>query len=107
VFDGFPRTIAQAQALDTMLAARARKIDHVIELKVDDKILLDRVEQRIKQGIARPDDNPETLKNRLEVYYKNTAPLLEFYNKQGKVVTLDGMAPIADVTKAIAKVLGA
>ena len=107
VFDGFPRTIAQAQALDTMLAARAKKIDHVIELKVDDKILLDRVEQRIKQGIARPDDNPETLKNRLEVYYKNTAPLLDFYNKQGKVVTLDGMAPIADVTDAIAKVLGA
>src|SRR6185437_10977704 len=104
---GFPRTIAQAQALDTMLAARAKKIDHVIELKVDDKILLDRVEQRIKQGIARPDDNPETLKNRLEVYYKNTAPLLDFYNKQGKVVTLDGMAPIADVTDAIAKVLGA
>jgi adenylate kinase len=105
VFDGFPRTIPQAEALDAMLAQRGKKIDRVIELKVDDKILLDRVEQRIKQGIARPDDNPETLKNRLEVYYKNTAPLLEYYTRQGKVVTLDGMAPIDDVTKAIAKVL--
>jgi adenylate kinase len=106
VFDGFPRTIPQAEALDAMLAKRGKKIDRVIELKVDDKILLDRVEQRIKQGSARPDDNPETLKNRLDVYYKNTAPLLDYYNKQGKVVALDGMAPIDDVTKAIAKVLG-
>jgi adenylate kinase len=106
VFDGFPRTIPQAEALDAMLAKRGKKIDRVIELKVDDKILLDRVEQRIKQGSARPDDNPETLKNRLDVYYKNTAPLLDYYNKQGKVVALDGMAPIDDVTKAIAKALG-
>ena len=58
------------------------------------------------QGIARADDNPATLKNRLDVYYKNTAPLLDFYSKQGKVVTLDGMAPIDEVTKAIATVLG-
>lgn len=105
VFDGFPRTIAQAEALDAMLAKRGKHITRVLELKVDDRILLDRVEQRIKQGIARPDDNPETLKNRLDVYYKNTAPLLDYYNKQGKVVTLDGMAPIADVTKAIAAAL--
>ncbi len=89
-----------------MLAARSQKIDRVLELKVDDDILLDRVEQRIREGIARPDDNPATLKNRLDVYYKNTAPLLDYYSKQGKVVTLDGMAPIADVTKAIASVLG-
>lgn len=106
VFDGFPRTIPQAKALDAMLAARSQKIDRVLELKVDDNILLDRVEQRIREGIARPDDNPATLKNRLDVYYKNTAPLLDYYSKQGKVVTLDGMAPIADVTKAIASVLG-
>ncbi len=106
VFDGFPRTIPQAEALDAMLATRGQKIDRVLELKVNDKILLDRVEQRIKQGTARADDNPATLKNRLEVYYKNTAPLLDYYSKQGKVVTLDGMAPIDDVTKAIATVLG-
>ncbi|OJU58433.1 MAG: adenylate kinase, partial [Alphaproteobacteria bacterium 62-8] len=94
VFDGFPRTIAQAEALDKMLAARGRKIDVVIELKVDDTILLDRVKQRIAEGSARPDDNPETLKNRLDVYYRNTAPLLDYYKKQGKLTTLDGMAPI-------------
>jgi adenylate kinase len=105
VFDGFPRTIPQAEALDAMLATRGQKIDRVLELKVNDKILLERVEQRIKQGVARADDNPATLKNRLEVYYKNTAPLLDYYTKQGKVVTLDGMAPIEDVTKAISNVL--
>jgi adenylate kinase len=104
VFDGFPRTIAQAEALDAMLAKRKRKIDVVIELKVDEAILLARVEQRIKEsgGVARPDDNPETLKARLAVYYKNTAPLLDFYRRQGKVETVDGMAPVDIVTKAIA-----
>jgi adenylate kinase len=104
VFDGFPRTIAQAEALDGMLAKRKRKIDVVIELKVDEAILLARVQQRIKEsgGVARPDDNPETLKARLAVYYKNTAPLLDFYRRQGKVETVDGMAPVDAVTKAIA-----
>jgi adenylate kinase len=104
VFDGFPRTIAQAEALDAMLAKRKRKIDVVIELKVDEAILLARVEQRIKEsgGVARPDDNPETLKARLAVYYKNTAPLLDFYRRQGKLETVDGMAPVDIVTKAIA-----
>ena len=102
VFDGFPRTITQAEALDKLLASRGRKIDLVLDLKVDETILLQRVEQRIKEGTSRPDDNPTTLKNRLEVYRRNTAPLLAFYDKQGKVVTIDGMAPIGEVTKAIA-----
>jgi adenylate kinase len=105
VFDGFPRTTAQAEALDKLLASRGQKIDRVIELKVNDEILLDRVNQRIAQGMSRADDNPETLKNRLSVYYKNTAPLIDFYTKQGKVTSVDGMAPIADVTKAIAAAL--
>jgi adenylate kinase len=106
VFDGFPRTIAQAEALDAMLATRGKKIDAVLELKVDDKVLLDRVEQRIKQGgILRSDDTPETLQHRLGVYYKNTAPLLDYYGKQGKVVTIDGMASIAEVTRNIASAL--
>ena len=107
VFDGFPRTIPQAEALDAMLKGRGRKIDLVIELKVDDAVLIGRVEQRIKEsgGVARADDTPETLKNRLEVYYRNTAPLIEFYKKQGKLVTVDGMAPIEEVTKAVAAVL--
>ncbi|HWA30102.1 MAG TPA: adenylate kinase [Rhizomicrobium sp.] len=107
VFDGFPRTIAQAEALDKLLAGRGQKIDVVIELKVNDEILLERVKQRIAQGQSRPDDNPETLKNRLAVYYKNTAPLVAYYAQQGKVVTVDGMAPIGDVTAAIAKALDA
>jgi adenylate kinase len=107
VFDGFPRTIPQAEALDKLLTGFQRKIDVVIELKVNDEILIERVKQRIAQGMSRPDDNPETLKNRLAVYHKNTAPLLDYYGKQGKVVTIDGMAPIADVTKAIAAALDA
>ena len=105
VFDGFPRTIAQAEALDAMLAKRGKKIDIVLELKVDEAILLSRVQQRIKEGTARADDNPETVKNRLGVYRTQTAPLLEYYGKQGKIVSLDGMAPIGEVTKAIAAAL--
>jgi adenylate kinase len=107
VFDGFPRTIPQAEALDKLLEGRGKKIDLVIELKVDEAVLLGRAEQRVKETVAkggtpRADDTPETVKNRLDVYRKNTAPLVAYYQKQGKVVTVDGMAPIADVTKAIA-----
>ena len=105
VFDGFPRTIPQAEALDRLLAGFHRKIDVVIELKVDDEILIERVRQRIAEGTTRADDNPETLRNRLAVYHKNTAPLVDHYAKQGKVVTIDGMAPIGEVTKAIAAAL--
>jgi adenylate kinase len=106
IFDGFPRTIPQAEALDDMLARRDRKIELVLELKVDDAALIGRAEQRVKDTIAaghppRADDNPETVKARLAVYYKNTAPLLVYYGNQKKVVTVDGMASIADVTKAI------
>jgi len=102
VFDGFPRTIPQAEALDTMLAARGRKIDLVLELKVDDAVLLSRVEARIKAGgVLRSDDTPETLAHRLSVYYKNTAPLIDFYRAQGKLKTVDGMAPMEAVTRAI------
>jgi adenylate kinase len=109
VFDGFPRTIPQAEALDAMLARRGKKIDLVIELKVDDKILIDRVEQRIKDsgGTTRSDDTPETLKARLAVYYKNTAPLLEYYKRQGKLMSVDGMQPIADVTRQIGAAIDA
>jgi adenylate kinase len=107
VFDGFPRTIAQAQALDAMLAERGKKIDLVLELKVDDAVLLSRVEARIKAGgVLRSDDTPETLAHRLGVYYKNTAPLLDFYRAQGKLKTVDGMAPVETVTAQIAQVLG-
>lgn len=107
IFDGFPRTIPQARALDSMLKLRDKQIDLVIELKVDDKVLIDRVNARIAQsgGVARADDNAETLKNRLAVYYQNTAPLLDFYKRQNKLVTVDGMLPIDEVTTAIAGVI--
>jgi adenylate kinase len=106
VFDGFPRTIAQAEALDKMLAERGRKIDLVLELKVDDAALLARVESRIAAGgPLRADDTPETLKKRLEVYYNSTAPLLGYYRNQGKLKTLDGMAPIGEVTAEIGSIL--
>jgi adenylate kinase len=106
VFDGFPRTILQAEALDEMLAQRGRKIDLVLELKVDDAVLLSRVEARIKAGgVLRSDDTPETLAHRLGVYYKNTAPLIGYYQGQGKLKTVDGMAPVEAVTAQIAAIL--
>jgi len=103
IFDGFPRTLAQARALGEMLAKRGQKIDAVIELKVDDAALVGRLESRIREnpGAVRADDTPETLRNRLAVYHKQTAPLLDFYRKQGKLRTVDGMAPIATVADAI------
>jgi adenylate kinase len=106
VFDGFPRTIPQAEALDVMLAERGRKIDLVLELKVDDAVLLSRVQARIKAGgVLRSDDTPETLAHRLGVYYRNTAPLIDFYRGQGKLKTVDGMAPVEAVTAQIAEIL--
>jgi adenylate kinase len=89
-----------------MLAERGRKIDLVLELKVDDAVLLSRVEARIKAGgVLRSDDTPETLAHRLGVYYKNTAPLIDFYRGQGKLKTVDGMAPVEAVTAQIASIL--
>jgi adenylate kinase len=107
VFDGFPRTIPQAEALDVMLAERGRQINLVLELKVNDAVLLSRVEARIKAGgVLRSDDTPETLAHRLGVYYRNTAPLIDFYKKQGKLQTVDGMAPVDNVTAQIDAILG-
>jgi adenylate kinase len=110
IFDGFPRTIAQAEALDRLLEGRGKKIDHAIELKVNDEVLINRSENRVAEMKAagltpRGDDTPETLRNRLEVYYRNTAPLIAYYHNQGKLKTVDGMAPISDVTKNIAAAL--
>jgi adenylate kinase len=102
VFDGFPRTIPQAEALDKMLADRGIAIDAVIELKVDDEVLVGRIVQRnLETGGYRGDDTPETLRKRLEVYRTNTAPLLDYYRAQGKVLSVDGMAPIAQVSTQI------
>jgi adenylate kinase len=106
VFDGFPRTIPQAEALDAMLVLRAKRIDLVIELKVNDEVLIERVQRRIREGGGeRADDTPETLKHRLGVYYKNTCPLLDYYRAQGKLAGVDGMAPIVEVTAQMASLI--
>jgi adenylate kinase len=100
IFDGFPRTLAQAEALDAMLARRGQKIDRVVRLKVDDEALVQRITKRFEQE-GRADDNPETFKVRLAKYNTDTAPLLPFYRGQGKLVEVDGMAPIEAVAKSI------
>ena len=100
IFDGFPRTVAQAEALDAMLAKRGQAIDRVIRLKVDDEALLSRIAKRF-EAEGRADDNPETFKTRLVAYNTQTAPLLPFYRAQGKLMEVDGMASIDAVAKSI------
>ncbi|MBP7814511.1 MAG: adenylate kinase [Phenylobacterium sp.] len=106
IFDGFPRTIAQAKALDEMLAKRGKKIDLVIRLKVDDAALTQRIAGRFAES-GRPDDNPESFKVRLAAYNDNTAPLLPYYEDQKKLVQVDGMGAIDVVALAIDKALDA
>ncbi len=106
ILDGFPRTVAQAKALDDMLAHMARKIDHVIVLEVDHDILLDRIRTRaLESGETRSDDNEIVLKNRLEVYGRQTAPLLPYYEDKGILRHVDGMKPIDDVTSQIEAII--
>lgn len=100
IFDGFPRNVAQAEALDAMLAKRGAQIDRVIRLKVDDAALTQRITKRFEDQ-GRSDDNPETFKDRLAVYNGQTAPLLPYYEAQGKLVEVDGMGDIESVAKAI------
>jgi adenylate kinase len=104
VFDGFPRTVAQAQALDAMLAARGKPIAKVIRLVVDEAALLARIAVRFAES-GRPDDNPESFAVRLDAYNTQTAPLLPYYRTQGKIAEVDGMAPIAEVEAAIERAL--
>lgn len=128
ILDGFPRTLPQAAALDVLLASKNKKLDKVIELKVDDGALIDRISGRFTCGkcgagyhdtnkptkvpgvcdscgstemIRRADDNAETVKNRLMAYYRQTAPLLGYYYAYQKLVSIDGMAAIAEVAKQL------
>ncbi|HET7681017.1 MAG TPA: adenylate kinase [Xanthobacteraceae bacterium] len=110
ILDGFPRTVPQAEALDRMLEQKRLELDAVIELKVDDVMLLDRIERRANDTIARgepvrADDNPETLKKRLNAYYAQTAPLTAYYAQKGRLSSLDGMASIEQVARAIDRIL--
>jgi adenylate kinase len=110
VLDGFPRTVPQAEALDRLLTERRLKLDAVIELKVNEGILVKRIENRVAEMTARgeklrSDDNPEVLKGRLAAYRAQTAPLADYYAHKGLLKAVDGMAPIDNVTAAINGVL--
>jgi adenylate kinase len=132
VLDGFPRTIAQAEALDAMLAARGLRLDRVIEMQVDDAALISRIAGRFscatcgavyhddfrrprRNGVCdvcggtsfnrRKDDNAETVKARLGAYHDQTAPLLPYYRSKGVLATVDGMADIDEVTRQITAIL--
>jgi adenylate kinase len=132
ILDGFPRNTAQAGALDKMLAGKGLKLDAVIEMKVDDEALVERITGRYTcakcgkgyhdrfekpktEGVCdvcggtqftrRADDNEATVRDRLGIYNKQTAPLVEYYGSRGTLKTIDGMADIAEVTRQIETVL--
>jgi adenylate kinase len=112
ILDGFPRTVPQAAALDRMLAGKGLALDAVIELRVDEAALIKRIESRIlemrmKGEPLRDDDNPEVLHIRLQAYREQTAPLIDDYDRKRVLRTVNGMAPIEEVTAAIDKVLTA
>lgn len=110
IFDGFPRNVAQAEALDAMLARLGKKLNAVIQLKVDDAVLVARQANRVKETLAagqavREDDKPEVLEHRLKVYHGQTAPLIAYYQERGLLRVVDGMAAIDVVTASIEAVL--
>lgn len=133
ILDGFPRTIPQAEALDAMLARQHLKLDHVILMEVDEAALVDRLAGRFscrtcgasyhernhrpkREGVCdmcsgsefvhRPDDRPEAVQKRFEVYRQQTAPILPYYRKKGILETIDGMGEIDTVTQAIEAIIG-
>ena len=110
ILDGFPRTVAQAQALDTLLEREDMRLDAVVELQVDAAALMTRIEKRVAETLAaggtiRPDDNPETVRTRLRAYHELTAPVSAYYLSRGGLRTVDGMAPIDVVTHEILSVV--
>jgi adenylate kinase len=133
IFDGFPRTRAQAEALDLLLSERGRKLDHVIELEVDEDALVERITGRFSCANCgapyhdkyklpkvagtcdvcgshdfkrRPDDNEATVRTRMAEYRAKTAPILPYYEERGLIRKVDGMAPIEEVAASIDEILG-
>ncbi|MEI4488047.1 adenylate kinase [Frigidibacter sp. MR17.14] len=110
IFDGFPRTLAQADALGELLARTGQRLDAVIQLVVDDETLIARIVGRAEEARAagkpvRADDNPEVFADRLRAYYKSTSPLIGYYYALGDLFTVDGLAPVETVAGSIANVL--
>jgi adenylate kinase len=132
VLDGFPRTLAQAEALDRLLEERGKTLDRVIVMAVDDEALVERIAGRFAcakcgegyhdarkrplrpqvcdrcggtEFVRRPDDNEAVVRSRLKAYHTQTKPLIDYYTRQGKVKTVDGMADIETVAKAIGRAL--
>ncbi len=111
ILDGFPRTVAQADALNDMLKGKGLKLEAVVELKVDEVILIDRIVNRAREAEARgeevrKDDNPAVFRSRLLQYREMTAPVSDYYSRTGQLKTVDGMQSIDEVTTAIFKILG-
>lgn len=111
ILDGFPRTVAQAEGLDEMLARKGLKLDGVIEFDVDPHALVERIVKRAKETeargeVVRKDDNPDVFRTRLEAYKNQTAPLSNYYAQKGSLKHVDGMRPIDEVTEALKGILG-
>ena len=106
IFDGFPRTVPQADALRKFLESRGSDVHHVIGLEVPEEELIDRMIKR-GQATGRADDNPETIKNRLKVYHESTTPLRDYYKAQGKYRAINGTGSIDDIFNAIARAIDA
>ena len=107
ILDGFPRTIAQAEGLDAMLAEMSLGIDHVIEMQVDEQMLADRIVKRAAESDqVRDDDTVEVLQKRLNVYHESTAPIIPYYKDKGRLSVVDGMQAIKTVASAIDNIIG-
>jgi adenylate kinase len=108
ILDGFPRTIPQADALGAMLAQKGLSLDAVVEITADTDTLVSRVANRAREtGGARADDTAEVIRKRLDVYRELTEPLVSYYRSKGVLKTVDGMAPVEEVTAVIRRALGA
>ena len=110
IFDGFPRTLAQADALGELLAENGFALDAVVSLEVEDEILVQRVVNRAREAIvagkeARADDNEESMRTRLMEYYKKTSPLIGYYHAKGVLKAIDGLASIGEVQASLANAL--